>query len=61
MTGIVSQDGEKRLVLVSGRAHPELAADALLLDPTTRALAADPSLERVRQLGRSLDPLESSP
>lgn len=27
MTGIVSQDGEKRLVLVSGRAHPELAAD----------------------------------
>lgn len=26
MTGIVSQDGEKRLVLVSGRAHPELAA-----------------------------------
>ena len=26
MTGIVSQDGEKRLVLVSGRAPPELAA-----------------------------------
>ncbi len=26
MTGIVSHDGEKRLVLVSGRAHPELAA-----------------------------------
>lgn len=26
MTGIVSQDGEKRLVLVSGRAHPDLAA-----------------------------------
>lgn len=26
MTGIISQDGEKRLVLVSGRAHPELAA-----------------------------------
>ncbi|WP_454051165.1 ribose-phosphate diphosphokinase [Cellulomonas sp. Marseille-Q8402] len=26
MTGIVSNDGEKRLVLVSGRAHPELAA-----------------------------------
>ncbi|AEE47168.1 ribose-phosphate diphosphokinase [Cellulomonas fimi] len=27
MTGIVSNDGEKRLVLVSGRAHPELASD----------------------------------
>ena len=27
MTGIVSNDGEKRLVLVSGRAHPELADD----------------------------------
>jgi ribose-phosphate pyrophosphokinase len=26
MTGIISKDGEKRLVLVSGRAHPELAA-----------------------------------
>jgi len=26
MTGIISHDGEKRLVLVSGRAHPELAA-----------------------------------
>jgi ribose-phosphate pyrophosphokinase len=27
MTGIVSTDGEKRLVLASGRAHPELASD----------------------------------
>ena len=27
MTGIVSADGEKRLVLISGRAHPELAED----------------------------------
>ncbi|WP_309135059.1 ribose-phosphate diphosphokinase [Cellulomonas sp.] len=27
MTGITSSDGEKRLVLVSGRAHPELAQD----------------------------------
>ncbi|WP_448631800.1 ribose-phosphate diphosphokinase [Cellulomonas soli] len=27
MTGIVSSDGEKRLVLVSGRAHLDLAAD----------------------------------
>jgi ribose-phosphate pyrophosphokinase len=27
MTGIISHDGAKRLVLVSGRAHPELAAD----------------------------------
>lgn len=27
MTGIVSHDGEKRLVLVSGRAHPQLADD----------------------------------
>jgi len=27
MTGIVSPDGEKRLVFVSGRAHPELAKD----------------------------------
>ncbi|MGN8244876.1 ribose-phosphate diphosphokinase [Cellulomonas soli] len=27
MTGIVSNDGEKRLVLVSGRAHLDLAAD----------------------------------
>ncbi|ACZ22918.1 ribose-phosphate pyrophosphokinase [Sanguibacter keddieii DSM 10542] len=27
MTGIVSPDGEKRLVFVSGRAHPELAQD----------------------------------
>jgi len=27
MTGIVSTDGEKRLVLASGRAHTELAAD----------------------------------
>lgn len=27
MTGIISQDGEKRLVLISGRAHPELADD----------------------------------
>jgi ribose-phosphate pyrophosphokinase len=27
MTGIVSSDGEKRLVLVSGRAHTDLAAD----------------------------------
>jgi len=25
MTGIISHDGEKRLVLISGRAHPELA------------------------------------
>ncbi|WP_019135063.1 ribose-phosphate diphosphokinase [Cellulomonas massiliensis] len=40
MTGIVSHDGIKQLVLVSGRAHPELAqsvADALGIDlvPTT--------------------------
>jgi len=40
MTGIVSHDGVKQLVLVSGRAHPELAqavADALGIDvvPTT--------------------------
>jgi hypothetical protein len=41
--------------------HPELAADDLLLDPTTQGLAGDPGLERVRQLGRSLDPLESYP
>ena len=27
MTGIISHDGEKRLVLASGRAHPELAQD----------------------------------
>ena len=27
MTGITSHDGEKRLVLISGRAHPELADD----------------------------------
>jgi ribose-phosphate pyrophosphokinase len=27
MTGITSTDGEKRLVLISGRAHPELAED----------------------------------
>ncbi|MFC8192061.1 ribose-phosphate diphosphokinase [Cellulomonas sp. NPDC057328] len=27
MTGITSSDGEKRLVLASGRAHPELAQD----------------------------------
>jgi ribose-phosphate pyrophosphokinase len=27
MTGIVSTDGERRLVLISGRAHPELADD----------------------------------
>ncbi len=27
MTGITTHDGEKRLVLVSGRAHPELADD----------------------------------
>ena len=27
MTGITSSDGEKRLVLLSGRAHPELAED----------------------------------
>lgn len=27
MTGITSNDGEKRLVLISGRAHPELADD----------------------------------
>lgn len=27
MTGITSADGEKRLVLISGRAHPELAED----------------------------------
>ena len=27
MTGIVSSDGEKRMVFVSGRAHPELAKD----------------------------------
>src|SRR5665811_1196340 len=27
MTGITSRDGEKRLVLISGRAHPELADD----------------------------------
>jgi ribose-phosphate pyrophosphokinase len=27
MTGIISTDGEKRLVLISGRAHPELAED----------------------------------
>ena len=27
MTGITTRDGEKRLVLVSGRAHPELADD----------------------------------
>lgn len=27
MTGITSSDGEKRLVLMSGRAHPELAED----------------------------------
>ncbi len=27
MTGIVTRDGEKRLVLISGRAHPELADD----------------------------------
>ena len=27
MTGIMSSDGSKRLVLVSGRAHPELASD----------------------------------
>ena len=25
MTGIISHDGEKRLVLISWRAHPELA------------------------------------
>lgn len=40
MTGIVSNDGEKRLVLVSGRAHPELASDVaehlgIELVPTT--------------------------
>ncbi|MBO3088908.1 ribose-phosphate diphosphokinase [Cellulomonas dongxiuzhuiae] len=27
MTGIISHDGEKRLVLTTGRAHPELAQD----------------------------------
>ncbi|KSW23701.1 ribose-phosphate diphosphokinase [Cellulomonas sp. B6] len=27
MTGIISHDGEKRLVLATGRAHPELAKD----------------------------------
>jgi ribose-phosphate pyrophosphokinase len=27
MTGITTRDGEKRLVLISGRAHPELADD----------------------------------
>ena len=27
MTGIVSTDGERRLVLISGRAHPQLAED----------------------------------
>ena len=27
MTGIISSDGEKRMVFVSGRAHPELAKD----------------------------------
>ncbi len=27
MTGIITTDGEKRLVLVSGRAHPELATE----------------------------------
>ncbi|HMO11941.1 MAG TPA: ribose-phosphate pyrophosphokinase-like domain-containing protein, partial [Actinotalea sp.] len=27
MTGIVSTDGERRLVLISGRAHPQLADD----------------------------------
>ncbi len=27
MTGIISHDGEKRLVLASGRAHPDLAQD----------------------------------
>ena len=27
MTGIISHDGEKRLVLATGRAHPELAQD----------------------------------
>ncbi|GIG38669.1 ribose-phosphate diphosphokinase [Cellulomonas phragmiteti] len=40
MTGIISHDGEKRLVLATGRAHPELAqdvADALGIEllPTT--------------------------
>ncbi len=25
-TGLISHDGEKRLVLLSGRAHPDLAA-----------------------------------
>ncbi|MBD7919272.1 ribose-phosphate diphosphokinase [Cellulomonas sp. Sa3CUA2] len=40
MTGIISHDGEKRLVLTTGRAHPELAqdvADALGIEllPTT--------------------------
>ncbi|MDC7120081.1 ribose-phosphate diphosphokinase [Cellulomonas fimi] len=40
MTGIVSNDGEKRLVLVSGRAHTELATDVaehlgIELVPTT--------------------------
>ncbi|WP_273652154.1 ribose-phosphate diphosphokinase [Cellulomonas fimi] len=40
MTGIVSNDGEKRLVLVSGRAHTELASDVaehlgIELVPTT--------------------------
>ena len=40
MTGITSPDGEKRLVLASGRAHPELAEDVALalgveLVPTT--------------------------
>lgn len=40
MTGIISRDGEKQLVLVSGRAHPDLAqdvADALAIEllPTT--------------------------
>jgi ribose-phosphate pyrophosphokinase len=40
MTGIVSSDGEKRLVLVSGRAHTELAANVasalnIELVPTT--------------------------
>jgi ribose-phosphate pyrophosphokinase len=35
MTGITSTDGEKRLVLMSGRAHPELAEDV------ARALGVD--------------------
>lgn len=40
MTGIITADGEKRLVLVSGRAHPELAEDVaehlgIQLVPTT--------------------------